>query len=113
MKLAAKWVGSVTVVECKRQYSHTVEIEDGPRRSVHANNLRPHFSHAGAVSVIFEDDEEFGDVQTLPRRNQESANRRTVNLDHSNSQQRQEVVEFIGTYSEVFAGKPRTCKPGT
>ncbi|XP_077541147.1 uncharacterized protein LOC144153369 [Haemaphysalis longicornis] len=69
-KLMAKCKGPVTVIEKLRPYSYMIELEDGSRRAVHANKLRSCHTRVTAVGVIFEGDQEFGDVPVIPSRTQ-------------------------------------------
>ena len=62
-----RWQGPGTVVSVKSPYTYLVELEQGQRRWLHANKLRPYHARVNALigncAIVYESDEEFG---TLP-----------------------------------------------
>ncbi|XP_064483024.1 uncharacterized protein LOC135395866 [Ornithodoros turicata] len=112
-KLQPKWKGPATVKEKKREDSYVVTLEDGTERWVHANKLRPYMTRVNAVGVIFEEDEEFGSVSTLPQPTSGTAQKGVGNISsHLTAAQRSELENVISKFQEVFDDKPGKCKVG-
>lgn len=108
----AKWKGPVTVIEKLRPYSYMIELEDGSRRAVHANKLRSCHTRVTAVGVIFEGDQEFGDVPVIPSRTQVQATLHPDDIAHLECVQQKQLRDLITRHSRVFANKPGTCRVG-
>lgn len=47
-------------------HSYVIEDADGKRRTVHANKLRAYNARVGQVGVVFEGDEDFGEIDYAP-----------------------------------------------
>ncbi|XP_040069606.1 uncharacterized protein LOC120842535 [Ixodes scapularis] len=58
--------GPAVVVEQRRPCSYLVQFGDGSQRVLHASKLRPYHERVCTVGVIFEGDEEFGDIPDVP-----------------------------------------------
>ena len=46
--------------------SYEVECDDGSVKRLHANHLRAYHERVNAVGLVFENDEEFGDLECVP-----------------------------------------------
>ena len=46
--------------------AYWVRFPDGGRKSVHASQLRPYVARTDQVGVIFDNERQFGDLQTCP-----------------------------------------------
>ena len=67
-KLLRRWQGPGTVVQVKSPYSYLIKLEQGQRRWLHANKLRPYHRRVNEVvinncAIIYDTGEDFG---TLP-----------------------------------------------
>lgn len=65
-QIKPKWVGHVVTKEQKREGSYIVRSPENGDRSVQASELRKYFTRAHNVGVIFEAENEFGDVESAP-----------------------------------------------
>ncbi|XP_064462156.1 uncharacterized protein LOC135372478 [Ornithodoros turicata] len=65
-KMEARWVGPATILKGQRKDSYMVKMPDGSKRWIHANKLRPYIARVNAVGVIFDNDDEFGDIVEAP-----------------------------------------------
>ncbi|GFQ88802.1 uncharacterized protein TNCT_385021 [Trichonephila clavata] len=62
-KLFARWQGPATIIE-ERNPLHS--SENASTKHIHQNKLRHYVARLNAVNVIFEEDGEFGQVETPP-----------------------------------------------
>ena len=63
-KMVSRWQGPGTIIECRSPYSYLVELDQGQRRWLHANKLRPYHARVQEVlinncSIVYDADEEF------------------------------------------------------
>ncbi|XP_064482824.1 uncharacterized protein LOC135395659 [Ornithodoros turicata] len=110
-KLRPKWTGPATILERTRPYSYLIEFEDGNRKTVHANKLRPYYAKANTVGVIFDEDNDFGKVEWVPRR-ENGRQELTLTTDDLTHQQLEELRSVINKYKDVFGQTPGRCKIG-
>ena len=63
-KFLRRWQGPGTVVSMKSPHTYLVEVEQGQRRWLHFNKLRPYHVRVNALigkcAIVYESDEEFG-----------------------------------------------------
>lgn len=94
--------GPLKILERKRKDSYVVEMEDGSKRWLHANSLKPYVVGVNLVGVVF-DDKEFGDVEEMP------------DIGAATSRERKNVSgvhECVQPFREVFSEKPGLSKVG-
>ncbi|GBM35420.1 Retrovirus-related Pol polyprotein from transposon opus [Araneus ventricosus] len=65
-KLLARWQGPCTIESRRNEHSFVVKMPDASVRHVHQNKMREFVASSGSVNVIFEGEEEFGDVESTP-----------------------------------------------
>ena len=85
-------------------------------KRLHANHLRAYHERVNAVGLIFENDEEFGDLECVPIKLDEITKTldekfEKLNLDHLNIDQRKEVLKILQKNKEVFSDRPGLCDP--
>ena len=61
--LLSQWMGPVTVIRKISDFSYEVELENGRVRKLHANKLRPFQAKVDTLGVIFDEDEDMGNVE--------------------------------------------------
>ena len=66
-KMVSRWQGPRTILEVKSPHSYLIELNQGQRRWLHANKLRPYHARVQEVlvnncSIVYEADEEFGSL---------------------------------------------------
>jgi len=87
-KLVSKFQGPAVVRTKLNQYAYLIEMPDGSVRRLHANNLRLFVPRVQSIGVIFEDEEDFGEIPCYPSVLDEVSNEldlKSVNLDHLDS----------------------------
>ncbi|XP_055932968.1 uncharacterized protein LOC129962990 [Argiope bruennichi] len=65
-KLLARWQGPCTIESRKNEHSFLVKMPDSSLRHVHQNKMREFIASSGSVNVIFQGEEEFGDIENTP-----------------------------------------------
>ncbi|GFX27858.1 retrovirus-related Pol polyprotein from transposon 17.6 [Trichonephila clavipes] len=89
-KLFARWQGPATIIEKRNPHSFLVEMPDNSTKHIHQNKLRHYVASSNSVNVIFEEEKEFGQVETPPTATEESKfyevlnNLKTDNLNSYN-----------------------------
>ncbi|GFS93809.1 integrase_H2C2 domain-containing protein [Trichonephila clavipes] len=71
-KLFAIWQGPATIIEKRNRHSFLVEMPDNSTKHIHQNKLRHYVASSNSVNVIFEEEKEFGQVETPPTATEES-----------------------------------------
>ncbi|GBM08848.1 hypothetical protein AVEN_57404-1 [Araneus ventricosus] len=87
-------------------------MEDGMSKEVHVNEIRPYIARVQQVGLVFEQDEDFGDLHYSPA---DSIRKSQIDIwEHIRKmegvlsfQQRAELSDVLRKYSDVFS-----CKPG-
>lgn len=113
-KLLNTWSGPATIIEISRPHSAIVELDDGSTRELHFNKLRPFIARVEHVGLIFDQDEDFGELYYTPSGKVEKG---TEDLrDHLNTQgtlqnqQRLDLLKVLNAYRDVFNSKPGQAK---
>lgn len=113
-KLLSTWIGPVTVVELTRPHSVKVEMEDGSLRELHVNKIRPFIARTNHVGIIFEQDEDFGDLYYTPRdqidNSAEDLRNHIQQLEKLTLKQRDDLLEVLHEFTDVFSSKPGQAK---
>ena len=65
-KLYSRWTGPGKIRRKVSEHSYDVELVDGTVRCLHANHLRKYVERIAAVGVVYDADEDFGDLEYLP-----------------------------------------------
>ncbi|GFV20319.1 hypothetical protein TNCV_4140821 [Trichonephila clavipes] len=71
-KLFARWQGPATIIEKRNPHSFLVEMPDNSTKHIHQNKLMHYVASSNSVNVIFEEEKEFGQVETPPTVTEES-----------------------------------------
>ncbi|GBN10114.1 Retrovirus-related Pol polyprotein from transposon 297 [Araneus ventricosus] len=90
-------------------------MEDGTSKEVHVNKIRPYISRVQQVGLVFEQDEDFGDLHYAPA---DSIRKSQIDIwEHIRKmegvlgfQQRAELSDVLRKYSDVFSSKPGHAK---
>jgi hypothetical protein len=109
-KLLSKWTGPGTVVDQLGKDSYLVELDSGGVKQLHANDLRKFVSRVNSLGVVFEDDEDFGVIETYPDGDEEfEKGIATLELSHLEYRQVCELKKLLHRYKDVFNTKPGHC----
>ncbi|GBO45566.1 Retrovirus-related Pol polyprotein from transposon 297 [Araneus ventricosus] len=110
-KLLKKWTGPVSIIALTRPHSVLVRMEDGTSKEVHVNKIRPYIARVQQVGLVFEQDEDFGDLHYAPA---DPIRKSLIDIwEHIRKmegvlgfQQRAELSDVLRKYSDVFSSKP-------
>ncbi|GBN76274.1 hypothetical protein AVEN_103734-1 [Araneus ventricosus] len=61
-----KWIGHVSIIDLTRPHSVLVRMEVGACKEVHVNKILPYIARVQQVGLVFEQDEDFGDLHYAP-----------------------------------------------
>ncbi|GFY67749.1 retrovirus-related Pol polyprotein from transposon opus [Trichonephila inaurata madagascariensis] len=102
-KLLNTWIGPAKVVKLTSPHSCLVQMEDGSTRELHVNKLRPYISRVDHVGVIFDQDNDFGELHYVPT-DKETQPNTGIELnqmpDVLNSQQKHQLRKLLEHYEE-------------
>jgi hypothetical protein len=108
-KLYSRWHGPGTIVKVKSPYSYIVEVE-GKQRHLHANNIRKYNVRLNNCAVIYDDDTDFGSVETVEVNNSnEELPSKKIDvgcLRHLTDEQKSQLLAVLDKYPDVFSDKP-------
>ena len=65
-KIYSRWHRSCTIAEVCAPNSYIIDMGDGSRRHIHANKIRAFVARSQMISIIREDDKEFGEIKHDP-----------------------------------------------
>jgi hypothetical protein len=101
----------VTVIEKVSPYSYVVQFDDGNTRKLHANHLRKYISRVRTVGLIYEGEEDFGQVLYQPSDDigNDLTKFQTLDLTHLDTGQQQQLFKVLVKHKEVFSDKPGLC----
>ncbi|GBN65464.1 Retrovirus-related Pol polyprotein from transposon 297 [Araneus ventricosus] len=99
----------------KKQPEYTRRMEDSASKEVHANKIRPYIARVQQVGLVFEQDEDFGDLHYAPadsiRKSQIDIWEHIRKMEGVLSFQRRAVLsDVLGRCSDVFSSKPGHAK---
>ena len=115
-KLMQRWIGPAKIPAKVSPNSYEVECDDGSVKRLHSNHLRAYHEQVNAVGLVFENDEEFWDLEYVPIKLDEVTETLDekfgkLNLRHLNSDQRRDVLRILQKNKEVFSDRPGLCDP--
>jgi len=119
-KMVSRWQGPGTIIGSRSPYSYLVKLDQGQRRWLHANKLRPYHARVQKVlinncSIVYEADEEFGSlpvadttasVEPLPSTKIDS-----TKLNHLTAEQKHEFLAILDEYPQVGVHVTPDFKP--
>jgi len=116
-KHLCQWTGPVTVLNRLREGSNSYRIlfPDGGIKIIHADNLRLFISDVKTVGVVFEDEEDFGNIVFTPDSKCRLDNVhvvdkfRDVDLSHLLPKQRCAVLSLLQKHEHIFSDKAGYC----
>ncbi|GFT39920.1 transposon Ty3-I Gag-Pol polyprotein [Trichonephila clavipes] len=108
-------MGPASIVELTRPHTARVKMEDGSERELHFNKLRPDVARIEQIGLIFDQDNEFGDLHYAPTD--------TVELDVNDiykhvmdgsagleNPQKHQLADLLSKFSDVFSSVPGSAK---
>ena len=114
-KLVSKFQGPGVVRTKLNDYSYMIEMPNGSVRRLHANNIRKFIPRVQSIGVIFDDEEDFGEIPCYPSLldiETDMIDLNSVDLNHLNSVQKQQMLNLIVKHKNVFSDKPGKCTVG-
>ena len=132
-KVFSRWRGPGTILEVKSKHSYIVEF-DGTCRHLHADKLRKYHLQVDEIvcnsytcfgmlnecnvnqcaSVIYEHDQDFGDVEVIDTVNDVDNLLPSQKIDieklaHLSEEQQRELLALLDKFPECFSEKPGFC----
>ncbi|GFR18106.1 retrovirus-related Pol polyprotein from transposon opus [Trichonephila clavata] len=104
-KLFARWQGPATIIGKRNPHSFLVKMPDNSTKHIHQNKLTHYVARSNAVNVIFEEEREFGQVETPPTATEESKFYEILNklkVDNLNSCQLKTLKQLISNFKYIF-----------
>lgn len=103
-----KWKGSAVVKAVKQPGSYVVQMPGENENWIHAKNLRRYLIRANNVGVIFESDQEFGEVVNVPYVSNSVSDVRDAltGMGDLSPSQTEELHMVLKEFQHVFSDKP-------
>ncbi|GBN85711.1 hypothetical protein AVEN_22818-1 [Araneus ventricosus] len=113
-KLYARWTGPGEIVEHHPPHSYKVRLADGTVRHVYVNKIRKYYPRSLAVGVIFEEDHDFGEINSTPNTSDVDSRElyEKIYLNHLSDEQRNELCGLLFRHNELFTCKMKVAKVG-
>ena len=114
-KLVSEWIGPATVVAKVSAHSYRIALNTGAVRLLHANKLRKFVTRVNVVGVVYDEDQDFGEIECCPSVNVSKDEQETidaiknVDLSHLNDVQAKLLRELLYKHRFVFSNRPGTC----
>ena len=114
-KLYARWIGPVKVVRRVKPNSYYLQMPEGNLRLLHVNKIREYRARIQTVGIVYDIDEEFGEIYETPtfpieRKDLEIMER--VNLDYLPTRQQNQLKDLLHRYETLFSGTIKRAKVG-
>ncbi|GFV80950.1 retrovirus-related Pol polyprotein from transposon 297 [Trichonephila clavipes] len=114
-KLYARWTGPVKVVKRVKPNSYYLQMAGGNLRLLHVNKIREYRARVQTVGVIYDIDDEFGEIYETPtvpaaEKNDEALDR--VTLDYLSKKQQAQLKDLLHRHRTLFSGKIKRAKVG-
>ncbi|GFW69287.1 retrovirus-related Pol polyprotein from transposon opus [Trichonephila clavipes] len=104
-KLFARWQSPATIIEKRNPHSFLVEMPDNSTKHIHQNKLRHYVASSNSVNVIFEEEKEFGQVETSLTTTEESKFYEVLNnlkTDNLNSYNLKVLKNLFSKFKYIF-----------
>ena len=113
-KLISKFQGPAIIRTKLNDYAYLVEMPDGAVRRLHANKLRLYIPRVQSVGVVFDDEEDFGDIPCYSSvvENDADIDFSCIDLSHLDCRQQEQIKQLITKHKSVFSEKPGRCVVG-
>ncbi|GFU84636.1 retrovirus-related Pol polyprotein from transposon 17.6 [Trichonephila clavipes] len=114
-KLFARWQGPATIIEKRNPHSFLVAMPDNSTKHIHQNKLRHYVASSNSVNVIFEEEKEFGQVETPPTATEESKFYEVLNnlkTDNLNSYNLKVLKNLISKFKYIFTKPVQPARVG-
>ncbi|XP_055936891.1 uncharacterized protein LOC129966488 [Argiope bruennichi] len=115
-KLFARWQGPATIVEKRNPHSFSVKMSDGSTKHIHQNKLKHYIASSNSINVIFEEEKEFGHVETLPTATKESKFFEILDnleIKHLDNSQLETLKNLIVKFKHIFTKPVQPAAVGT
>ncbi|GFT12852.1 retrovirus-related Pol polyprotein from transposon opus [Trichonephila clavipes] len=111
-KIYARWTGPGEIIQHHPPHSYKVKLSDGTVRLVHVNKIRKYHPRALAVGVIFEGDDEFGEIHPTPNLSRSTSERvlYEINMNHLKESEREQVLAIVLKYQTLFTSDVKIAK---
>ena len=111
-KVLAKWIGSLVITAKLSKNAYRVANKDGTTRKLHADDLRKWVAKTNSIGIIYEGDDEFGDVETCPIKDDAMDSEQEIkelDLSYLSESRAKQMRELLLKYKDVFSNQPGTC----
>ena len=101
--LLSTWIGPVTVSAKLSKNSYKIAKEDGSTRRLHANHLRKYIARINSIGILYEGDEDFGNVEACPTMEDSEVSIEDINnidLSHLNEKRARQMRELLIKYKK-------------
>src|SRR5207247_366535 len=91
--------------------NYRVANKDGTTRKIHADDLRKWIARASSIGIVYEGEDEFGDVETCPTKADITDSEQEIkNLDLSylSEDRSKKMRDLLLKYKDVFSNQPGT-----
>ncbi|GBM57954.1 Retrovirus-related Pol polyprotein from transposon 17.6 [Araneus ventricosus] len=114
-KLYARWTGPGEVIQQPSAHSYKIKLPDGKVRHCHVNKIRRFYPRVNAVGIVFEDDNEFGEIYASPRTTDHQSvaeGIQSLQLQHLSGEEKAHLIHILMKHQELFRGKVKIAKVG-
>ncbi|GFR14284.1 CCHC-type domain-containing protein [Trichonephila clavata] len=102
-------------LELPRPHTARVKMDDGSEKELHFNKLRPYIARIEQIGLIFDQDDEFGELHYAPTDTVELDVNDIYNhvMDSSSgleNSQKHQLADLLSKFSDVFSSVPGSAK---
>lgn len=114
-KIYARWTGPGEIIQFCPPHSYKVKLPEGNIRQIHVNKIRKFHPRVNAVGVIFEHEEEFGEVHPTPRFTKNGNIGEVIadqRLDHLVESQQEQIRKLLWSHRSLLDRNVRVAHVG-
>src|SRR5437867_1763307 len=111
-KSLAKWIGPLIITAKLATNNYRVANKDGTTRKLHADDLRKWTARTASIGIVYEGEDEFGDIETCPTKADITDSEQEINnldLSYLSESRARQMRELLLKYKDVFSNQPGTC----
>src|SRR3989441_6220930 len=111
-KVLAKWIGPLIVTAKLAKNNYRVANKDGTTRKLHADDLRKWTARTASIGIVYEVEDEFGDIEACPTKAVITDSEQEINnldLSYLSESRGKQMIDLLLKYKDVFSNQPGTC----
>lgn len=103
-KIYVWWTGTEEIIEFCPPHAYKVKFQNGTIKPIHVNKLKKFYPRINAIGIRFEEESDFGDIQSSPKNMQNEKNEvfADIKLSHPQDDEKLDLEHLLKKYETLF-----------